>query len=43
MFLSMMQRRKPLNMGISGFFSPSWNKYSTLKINSEVLNESLEL
>jgi hypothetical protein len=27
--------------GISGFFSPLRNKYSKLKLNSEVLNESL--
>ena len=43
MFLSMMQRRKPDDAlpGMSGFFSPLWNKYSKLKLNSEVLNESL--
>lgn len=45
MFLSMIQRRKPedVTYGKFWFFSPMRNKYSILKINSEVLNESLEL
>lgn len=45
MFLSMMQRRKPNDAkhGDVWFFSLSRNKYSILKINSEVSNESLEL
>lgn len=45
MYLSMIQGRKPddVTYGKFWFFSPIRNKYSTLKINSEVLNESLEL
>ncbi len=42
MFLSLVQRRKSCDAlpGISGF-GPLRNKYSKLKLNSEVLNESL--
>jgi hypothetical protein len=43
MFLSLVQRRKRCDAlpGDIWFFSPLRNKYSKLKLNSEVLNESL--
>lgn len=43
MFLSMMQQRKSCRATPWDFwfFSPRLNKYSMLKINLEVLNESL--